>query len=125
MLGGFRTLSKDSLVVYSITAYIEHLRTSECCLTAPIRNRNIPISVSKTFSALPKHNRLRVVATYHFIDRWEGQVRCHMLRHDCTTPQLHNPRFYDRQMGFMKIGKSAQDSHYVWTERYGSNASAL
>lgn len=65
MLGGFRTLSKDS--------------------------------VSKTFAGLPAHNRLRVVATYHFIDRWEGQ------------------------MGFMKIGASAKDSHYVWTERYDVN----
>jgi len=54
-------------------------------------------SVSKTFSQLPEHNRLRVVATYHFIDRWEGQ------------------------MGFMKIGESAQDSHYAWTERYDVN----
>lgn len=29
--------------------------------------------VTKTFSALPPHKQLRVVANYHFIDRWIGE----------------------------------------------------
>lgn len=30
--------------------------------------------VNKTFSGLPAHKQLRVVATYHFIDRWIGET---------------------------------------------------
>jgi len=30
--------------------------------------------VSKTFSALPPHGQVRVVGTYHFIDRWIGET---------------------------------------------------
>jgi len=30
--------------------------------------------VSKTFTGLPPHQQLRVVATYHFIDRWIGEA---------------------------------------------------
>lgn len=30
--------------------------------------------VNKTFSGLPPHSQLRVVATYHFIDKWIGEA---------------------------------------------------
>eukprot|EP00929_Paragymnodinium_shiwhaense_P121761 TRINITY_DN94129_c0_g1_i1.p1 TRINITY_DN94129_c0_g1~~TRINITY_DN94129_c0_g1_i1.p1 ORF type:complete len:321 (-),score=54.76 TRINITY_DN94129_c0_g1_i1:81-1043(-) len=30
--------------------------------------------VNKTFNGLPPHKQLRVVATYHFIDRWVGET---------------------------------------------------
>mmetsp|Transcript_64686 Transcript_64686/g.122693 ORF Transcript_64686/g.122693 Transcript_64686/m.122693 type:complete len:307 (+) Transcript_64686:101-1021(+) len=30
--------------------------------------------VNKTFSGLPPHKQLRIVATYHFIDSWQGET---------------------------------------------------
>ena len=71
MLGGFRTISKDSLVVTDDIS----LRQWLTCITARALNiNNVATNVSKTFSGLPEHNRLRVVTTYHFIGRWEGQA---------------------------------------------------
>lgn len=30
-------------------------------------------STAKTFSSLPPHSQVRIVATYHFIDQWQGE----------------------------------------------------
>lgn len=30
-------------------------------------------STTKTFAALPPHSQVRIVATYHFIDQWQGE----------------------------------------------------
>jgi len=30
-------------------------------------------STAKTFAALPPHSQVRIVATYHFIDQWQGE----------------------------------------------------
>lgn len=38
--------------------------------------RAAPCSLSKKFTNLPEHARVRVVATFHFIDLWQGEVRC-------------------------------------------------
>ena len=109
MLGGFRSIPKESLIV----AHDISLHQWLICITARALNiNNVATSVSKTFSGLPEHNRLRVVATYHFIGRWKGQACSYNFS---VLEQLRN--HHDRQMGFMKIGESAQNSHYVWTER--------
>lgn len=51
--------------------------------------------VNKTFSGLPPHKQLRVVATYHFIDRWIGET------------------------GFMKLNVGMGDcATVVWSERH-------
>jgi hypothetical protein len=51
--------------------------------------------VNKTFSGLPPHKQLRVVATYHFIDRWIGET------------------------GFMKLNIGMGGCPVaVWSERY-------
>lgn len=43
--------------------------------------------VSKNFSQLPPHGQLRVVATYHFIDRWIGETGYFKL----NIGQEHSP----------------------------------
>jgi hypothetical protein len=51
--------------------------------------------VNKTFTGLPPHKQLRVVATYHFIDRWIGET------------------------GFMKLNVGTSDCAVtVWSERH-------
>jgi len=51
--------------------------------------------VNKTFTGLPPHKQLRVVATYHFIDRWIGET------------------------GFMKLDIGMNDcATVVWSERH-------
>lgn len=50
-------------------------------------------TTSKRFADLPDHNYLRVKATFHFIDKWQGET------------------------GYFKIG-NAQTQHYVWAERF-------
>jgi len=51
--------------------------------------------VNKTFTSLPPHKQLRVVATYHFIDRWIGET------------------------GIMKLNVGSKDcSVVVWSERH-------
>lgn len=51
--------------------------------------------VNKTFSGLPPHKQLRVVATYHFIDRWIGET------------------------GFMKLDVGVSNCAVtVWSERH-------
>lgn len=45
--------------------------------------------VNKTFSGLPPHKQLRVVATYHFIDRWIGEsgyMKLNIGTNDCDVP---------------------------------------
>ena len=51
--------------------------------------------VTKTFTEIPAHTKLRVVATYHFIDAWNGES------------------------GFMRanIGRDNM-MEYLWTEKY-------
>jgi hypothetical protein len=52
-------------------------------------------SVSKTFSGLPAHNRLRVRAVYHFIDEWGGET------------------------GYMSLSSGNKGAmEYAWTETY-------
>jgi hypothetical protein len=44
--------------------------------------------VNKTFTGLPPHKQLRVVATYHFIDRWIGEtgyMKLDVGMNDCPT----------------------------------------
>lgn len=52
-------------------------------------------TVKKTYQDLPKHDRLMIRATYHFIDQWGGET------------------------GFMQmsVGKNSK-MEYVWTETY-------
>merc|ERR1719271_584336 len=51
--------------------------------------------VNRTFSGLPAHKQLRVVATYHFIDRWIGET------------------------GYMKLDVGMSDCPLtVWSERH-------
>jgi hypothetical protein len=50
-------------------------------------------STTKRFSDLPDHNYLRVKASFHFIDKWQGET------------------------GYLKLG-NAQTQHYVWAERF-------
>merc|ERR1719316_2335401 len=45
--------------------------------------------VNKTFTGLPPHKQLRVVATYHFIDRWIGEtgyMKLNVGHLDCDVP---------------------------------------
>lgn len=51
--------------------------------------------VTKTFTELPAHTKLRVVASYHFIDAWNGES------------------------GFMRasIGRDGM-MEYLWTQKY-------
>lgn len=52
-------------------------------------------TVSKTFKGLPAHSRVRIVANYHFIDLWQGEV------------------------GFMQTSSGAEGKmEYAWTDRY-------
>eukprot|EP00743_Colponemidia_sp_Colp-15_P000137 GILK01000157.1.p1 GENE.GILK01000157.1~~GILK01000157.1.p1 ORF type:complete len:350 (-),score=47.11 GILK01000157.1:242-1219(-) len=57
--------------------------------------------VSKQFLNITKdHTQLRIVATYHFIDAWEGET------------------------GYMKVNNGRDGAHqYVWTERYDQTQS--
>lgn len=51
--------------------------------------------VNKTFTGLPPHKQLRIVATYHFIDRWIGET------------------------GYMKLNVGMSDCPVVvWSERH-------
>jgi hypothetical protein len=51
--------------------------------------------VTKSYSDLPPHNRVRIVASYHFIDAWNGES------------------------GFLRadIGRDNM-MEYLWTEKY-------
>jgi len=56
--------------------------------------------VNKTFAALPSHKQLRIVATYHFIDRWIGEA------------------------GYLKLDIGPHDSPViVWSEQHAQEMS--
>jgi len=49
--------------------------------------------VSKTFAGLPPHKQLKVVASYHFIDRWVGEtgfMKLDIGTGDCAVPVWSN-----------------------------------
>lgn len=49
---------------------------------------------TKLFEGLPAHNKIRIVANYHFIDAWSGET------------------------GFMRVSIGPQESlSYIWTEK--------
>lgn len=52
--------------------------------------------ITKTFENLPKHNKLRITANFHFIDAWQGQY------------------------GFMRadVGTDPDELVYIWTEAH-------
>lgn len=70
-------------------------------LLARLRTRTVVGGSSCCGAAgLPKHNRLQLRATYHFIDQWDGQT------------------------GYASMSVGANNKmEYVWTETYGASIS--
>lgn len=62
--------------------------------------------ILKEFTDIPKHNHIRIIASYHFIDAWSGET------------------------GFMRVNAGKDNNlEYVWTERHdfskGANVTSI
>jgi hypothetical protein len=46
--------------------------------------------VTKTYRQLPEHNEIRVKATFHFIDAWQGETAFAKLDHQVVWTDMHD-----------------------------------
>lgn len=61
--------------------------------------------VRKTFTEIPEHSKIRIVANYHFIDAWSGESGFMRASVGRDSINIYIQSFLDRL-------------EYVWTEKY-------
>merc|ERR1719359_775753 len=72
--------------------------------------------VNKTFTGLPPHKQLRVVAKYHFIDRWIGEtgyMKLDIGAHDCEVPVWSEQHKEDDANGLSLCGAGTPDGKFA------------
>jgi len=72
--------------------------------------------VNKTFSGLPPHKQLRVVAKFHFIDRWIGEtgyMKLDIGAHDCEVPVWSEQHKEDDANGLSLCGAGTPDGKFA------------